>query len=319
LKTLRIVLALVCMTSFLANAAPAEMTGLPNPIHEATRQEAEEAAGEFFFLPPLPESVKDADYSYIDAPGDDPEARVIAQAMFNYQGTRCVLRGAFTDDLQDFSGMYYDWAFEREMRIGVFDGCVLYVDGGPGLAQWYDVLQSSTYSVSMDEGATLEKIMTLANEMAEWQQEEPPEIPGEGLEGIVLPNLGWAEISDGQAVAEALGFPLEAPQGAENPRYYLYPRTGPQYKAAVRYELEGKQQICWARKGETAYEASGLAHPWDKWEVAALGPFEAILSYTPGGEGLITWFDRDMGINRTVAVVTDASCESLLAAASPFI
>ena len=320
MKTLRILLVLALMTSMLASAALAEMTGLPNPIHEATREEAEAAAGEWFYLTPLPEGVEDADYSYIDASEDGPEGMVIAQAMFDYQGTRCVLRGALTDELQDFSGMYHDWAFDREMRIGgVFHGRVMYIDGGPGVAQWYDVLQSSTYSVSVDEGATLEMMMTLANDMAEWQQEEPPEMPGEGLEGIVLPNLGWAEKSDGQAVAKALGFPLEAPQGAENLRYYLYTLNGGQYNAAVRYELEGRQQICWAHKGETAFEASGVTYPWARWEVAALGPFEAILSYTPGGEGLITWFDQALGINRTVAVITDASTESLLAAANLFI
>jgi len=320
MKTLHIMLVLVFMASMPASAALAEMTGLPNPIHEATRQEAEAAAGEWFYLPPLPEGVEDADYSYIDAPEGDPEGMVIAQAMFDYQGTRCVLRGAFTDEIQDFSGMYHVWAFDRGMRIGgVFHGRVMYVDGGPGVAQWYDSLQSATYCVCMDEGATLEKMMTLANEMAEWQQEEPPEVPGGGLEGIVLPNLGWAEKSDGQAVAKALGFPLEAPQGAENPRYYLYTRSGPQYKAAVRYEMEGRQQVCWACRGEKPFEASGVTYPWDKWEVAALGPFEAILSYMPGGEGLITWFDKDSGINRTVGVMTGASSESLLAAASLFI
>ncbi|NLO16179.1 MAG: hypothetical protein GX123_09105 [Clostridiales bacterium] len=320
MKIPRILLILALLALLPASTTLAEMTGLPNPIHEATRQEAEEAAGEWFYLPPLPEGVDDADYSYIDAPAGDPDGMVIAQAMFYYHGTRCVLRGAFTDEIQDFSGMYHDWAFDREMRIGgVFHGRVMYVDGGPGVAQWYDTLQSSTYSVSMDEGATLEKMMVLANSMAEWQQEEPPEIPGEGLEGIVLPELAWAEKSDSQAVAEALGFPLEAPQGAENPRYYLFTRSGPLYLAAVRYELEGKQQVYWARRGEKPFEASEVTYPWDKWEVAALGPFEAILSYTPGGEGLITWFDRDTGINRTVAVVTDASWEVLCAAAMLFI
>jgi len=320
MKTLRILLVMTLLTSMLSSVTLAEMTGLPNPIHEATLQEAEEAAGEWFHLPPLPEGVEDADYSYIDAPVDDPDGMVIAQAMFDYQGTRCVLRGAYTDELQDFSGMYHDWTFDREMRIGgVFHGRAMAIDGGPGVAQWYDTLQGSTYSVSVDEGATLEKMMVLANDMAEWQQEEPPEMPGEGLEGLVLPNLGWAEKSDGQAVAEALGFPLEAPQGAENLRYYLYTRSGPLYLAAVRYELEGKQQVCWARRGEKPFEPSEATYPWTKWEVAALGAFGAILSYMPGGEGLITWFDQDTGINRTVAVMTDASSETLIAAATPFI
>lgn len=319
MKSLRILLVLALSASMLTSAALAEMMGLPNPVHKATREEAEAAAGEWFYLPLLPEGVNDAEYSYIDSPKDAPEGMVIAQAMFDYQGARCLLRGAFTDELVDFSGMYHDWAFDREMRIGVFRGRVMYVDGGPGVAQWYDVLQGSTYSVSMDEGASLEKMMVLANDMAEWQYEDPPEVPGEDLEGIVLPNLGWAERSDGQTVAEALGFPLEAPQGADDPRYYLYARSGPSYLAAVRYEAEGMQQVCWVRRGEKPFEPSGVPHPWTIWETAALGPFEAILSYIPGGEGLITWFDQGAGINRTVAVITDASSETLIKAVVPFI
>ena len=319
MKNMRILLILSLMISMLLSDALAEMAGLPNPIHEATLKEAEEAVGEWFHLAPLPSDVDDADYSYIDASAGDPEGMVIAQAVFDYNGARCVLRGTYTDDLQDFSGMYYDWAFDREMRIGVFHGRVMYVDGGPGVAQWYDTLQSSTYSVSMDEGATLEKMMVLANDMAEWQEEEPPEIPGEGLEGLVLPELAWAEKSAAQAVADALGFPLETPQSAENPRYSLYARTAPLPLAAVRYELEGKQQVYWARRGEKPFEPSGITHPWAKWEISALGPFEAILSYTPGEEGLITWFDQDAGVNRTVALVKDASSEALFAAAAPFI
>ena len=319
MKTLRILLVLSLAAALLAPAALAEQAGLPNPIHEATRQEAEQAVGEFFYLPPLPDGVRDASYSYIDAPAGDPQGAVIAQAMFNFLGTRCVLRGVPSSELQDISGMYHDWTFDRGMRIGVFHGRVMYVEGGPGVAQWYDILQSASYSASMDEGATLEGLMTLANAMAEWQQEDPPEVPGEGLEGEVLSGLAWAEKSDSEAVAAALGFPLEAPQGAENPRYYLFTYSDSRYLAAVRYELDGRQQVYWASRGEEAFEASGVAYPWLRWEVAALGPFEAILSFTPGGEGLITWFDQDAGINRTVAVVTDASPETLLAAAAPMI
>ena len=156
MRTLRILLILALIASMLTPAALAGMTGLPNPIHETTREEAEKAAGEDFFLPPLPEGVEKADYSYIDAPPDDPEGRVIAQAMFDCGGVRCLLRGALTDELEDFSGKYYDWTFDRGMRIGVFHGRVMFVGGGPGLAQWYDILQNATYSVSIDEGATLE-------------------------------------------------------------------------------------------------------------------------------------------------------------------
>ena len=45
MKIQRILLCLVLSISMLTSAALAEMTGLPNPVHEATRQKAEEAAG----------------------------------------------------------------------------------------------------------------------------------------------------------------------------------------------------------------------------------------------------------------------------------
>lgn len=314
-------ISLLFVLTLLASLIPASLAevGLPNPIHETTREGAEKAAGEDFFLPSLPGDVDTADYSYIDAPKDDPDGVIIAQAMFEYHGVRCVLRGAQTEELQDLSGMYYDWAFDRGMHIGVFEGRVMFVEGGPGVVQWYDVLQSSTYSFSMDEGATLEKLMVLANDMAEWQQEEPPEVPGEGLEGIILPILAWAEKTHAEAVTKALDFTPQVPEGAENPQYYLFVTNSTDYLAAVRYELEGKQQVYWTRKGVEAMNVSGVHHPWSRWEIALIGPFEAIFSYNPGGEGLITWFDEEAGINQAVAVVTDASSETLLAAAAPFI
>jgi hypothetical protein len=41
-----------------------------------------------------------------------------------------VLRGAFTDELQDFCGMQHDRVFYREIHIGVFHDRVMYVGGG---------------------------------------------------------------------------------------------------------------------------------------------------------------------------------------------
>jgi|LFRM01.2.fsa_nt_gb hypothetical protein len=61
------------MTLLPAPTTPAEMTDLPNPIRGAARQEAEEAAGKWLYLPPLPEGVNDADYICIDALAGDPE------------------------------------------------------------------------------------------------------------------------------------------------------------------------------------------------------------------------------------------------------
>jgi hypothetical protein len=57
-------------------------------------------------------------------------ALVIAQAMFDCHRTRCVLRGAFTNELQDFCGMQHDRVFYREIHIGVFHDRVMYVGGG---------------------------------------------------------------------------------------------------------------------------------------------------------------------------------------------
>lgn len=306
--TLLLILALVGVWLLpAAQPALAEQVGLPNPVHEvSTRQEAEEAGGEFFFLPPLPEGAQDIAYSWIDG------TPVIVQASFLWENNRFLVRGAATDSLEDITGMYYDWTFDHPLRIGVFPGRVQFNEDGQGVILWYDVLQNSTYSASMSEGATLQTLMSLGNAMAEWQQEEAPEIAGDETDSQLLAGLGWAEKSDREAVAKALGFELDASGGAGNVRYYLYPLNGADYRAAVRFELDGVEGCLWAGRSDGLTDVSDIAVPVPMWEASDLGPSEAILAYNPGGEGRIIWFNGETGISYTMALVKGASPEKLV-------
>lgn len=289
-------------------------TGLPNPVHESTRAEAEQAAGRF--LPSLPEGAEEILYSYIDAPAADPERAVVAQGVFSWEGTRCVLRVSSATELKDLSGMYYDWSFDRGMRIGVYEGRVMFIEGGPGVALWVDLREDAALSLSMEEGTTLNKLMALCNALAEWEWEEAPPLPdGIQSDSPVFVQLGFAVQSNSAEAAALLAFELKVPEGATEPKYFVSSQAAPIPYAAVYYVLEGKEYACWVSRGSEVHEPSGITVRWLAWEPAVLVGNQAVMSYNPGRDGLITWFDEAAGINRTVAVAEEASPETLLAIA----
>ncbi len=298
-----------------AEQAPAVQAGVPNPIHESTREEAEKAAGQF--LPAMPEGAENLTYSYIDAPADDPEGTVIAQAHFELSGVRYVVRVTSATEIKDISGVYEDWAVIRQVPIGINDGLVMYTQGGPGVALWYDLRMAALYCLSMDDGVTLTKLMALSGDMSEWEQEEPPVLPGgEATNSWLVASLGFAEEADSQKIADALGFELKAPAGAEQVKFYLYPGTLP--RGAVRYLLEGTAYIHWALPALEPNPSATYIR-WQQWDIKPMGQAEALLSFNPGGEGLISWFDEAGRVSHAVAVLDGASVESLLAAAKPVI
>ena len=307
LFTILLVMAMILM---LARGIASTGLGLSNPVHASTREEAEQASGQW--LPSLPDDTSDVVYSYIDASADDPNSTVIAQASFIWKGTRCILRVASATELKDIAGMHYTWAFERNMRIGIYDGLVKLTEGGPAVALWYDLRNGAAHSLSMDADASLEKLMTLCNLMAEWEQEDPPPLPGgEEPDSQILSALGFAEPSDATETAKLLGSDLKLPEGAVHPSYYAYPRSSPHPLIAVRYTMNGIECVLFAKRGTDAREPSGIAAAWTKWEAVNKNELQFVMSYNAGEEGLITWFDQEQGINYTLGITQQASLDML--------
>lgn len=311
-------LLMIAMIPALVQGTASMGFGLPNPLHIVSREEAEQVAGQV--LPALPEDASDIVYSYIDASADEPDSTVIAQASFVWKGTRCVLRVASATEIKDIAGMYYTWAFERNMRIGIYDGLVRFMESGPAVALWYDLRSGAAHSLSMDADASLEKLMTMCNTMAEWEQEDPPPLPGgEEPDSQILSALGFAEPSDATETAKLLGSDLKLPEGAVHPSYYAYPRSSPHPLIAVRYTMNGIECVLFAKRGTDAREPSGIAAAWTKWEAVNKNELQFVISYNAGEEGLITWFDLKQGINFTLGLVDQCSAGSLLMRAEQMI
>lgn len=304
-------LLMMALIPVLAQGTASMGLGLPNPLHEATREQAEQAAGQL--LPALPEDASDIVYSYIDASADDPDSTVIAQAFFVWNGAGCNVRVASATEIKDISGMYYAWTFERSMRIGIYDGLVRLTEDGPAVALWYDLRSGAAHSLSMDADASLEQLMTLCNTMAEWEQEEPPPLPGgEEPDSQILSALGFAEPSDATETAKLLGIGLKLPEGAVRPSYYAYPRSSPHPLIAARYMLDGKECVLFAKRGTEAREPSGIAAAWTKWEITNRNDLQFVMSYNAGEEGLVTWLDPNKGINFCLGLTDQSSAGSLL-------
>lgn len=311
-------LLVMAMIPALAQGTAATGLSLPNPLHASTREEAEQASGQL--LPFLPDDASDIVYSYIDASSDDPDSTVIAQASFVWEGTRCILRVATATEIKDITGMYYTWTFERNMRIGICYGVVRLMEDGPAVALWYDLRSGAAQSLSMDADTSLEKLMTLCNTMAEWEQEDPPPLPGgEEPDSRILSALGFADPSDAAETAKLLGIGLKLPEGAVRPSYYAFPRSSPHPLVAARYMLGEKEYVLFAKCGTEPQEPSGIAAAWTKWKVTDKNNLQFVMSYDPLEEGLITWFDSNQGINFSLGLIDQSSVEGLLMMAEQLI
>lgn len=302
-----ITVALVVTLSLpLALAEQAPAIGLPNPVVEATAEEAAKESGTFGAT--LPEGATDARYSYIKGK-DGP---VIFQVQFTWEGSECAIRVFKGTQMEDLSGMFFPWETDKKMMIGAYPGRVMYTEGEAGVVMWYDARNEQVFNASMAIGATLDKLMKLAYANAEWEQElmsEPDIIP---FGTLVAPY----EASDEQALGEALGITFAAPQGATEVKYFKLGEDSP--AGLVSYQLDGKNYLLFAAKDTEPYDPSGQMVPWEHFAAAELAEYQAEMMYNESGMGLITWFNKDEGINRSL-VLESATPETLLAAAKELV
>ncbi len=150
---------LVLMTTLplpIALAQQGTAIGLPSPIFEATAEEAAKASGTFGAK--LPEGAMDISYSYIKGK-DRP---VIFQVIFTWEEAKCSIRVFKGTQIEDLSGMFYPWAYDEEITIGVYPSHVMYNEGEVGVVIWYDEHNELVYNASIEGDVTLEKLMDLA-------------------------------------------------------------------------------------------------------------------------------------------------------------
>ena len=117
-----------------------------------------------------PEAAKDITYNAFLMDG-----LTVAETTFELDGVRFSYRMAATaellEDFTDISGMA--GPFER-ISAGEVAWCrakINYTPDGPGRIIWFDVVPGILYSMSMDEGASDETLLALANELFEPAQD----------------------------------------------------------------------------------------------------------------------------------------------------
>ena len=307
-------LALALALALSAAAALAEAaTGLANPVHESTAEEAAKATGTYGAA--LPEGAQDAAYSYIDM----AEGAKIFQVRFNWGGVPCVYRARSAQALEDISGMFYPWQIDKMEKIGTYDGRVKYDQGGAGVVMWLDVRNSIVYSAAMEKDAGMAKLMALSYANAEWEQEMPAD--GEVAPFDFFPGYEPEPAADN--FNAIMGFEAKLPEGAQDVKYYVMGRRDGQGNevpfGAVAYKLDGKAFLFYAQFGPEAFDPSNQYSPWTQFATVPLKQFQADLKYHEGGLGVINWFDSEKGINYAVAMEEGASETALPAAAEPFL
>lgn len=86
----------------------------------------------------------------------------LGEVVFSLNGKSYTYRVMNTDTSEDISGLYYDFTSHSEVDIAGVSCVIDYNDGGPGYCRWFDDIAKTTYSVSVDSGASEEVLTEIA-------------------------------------------------------------------------------------------------------------------------------------------------------------
>ncbi|MBO5999494.1 MAG: histidine phosphatase family protein [Lachnospiraceae bacterium] len=126
-----------------AEEAEAPAIGMPNPWTDTTAEEALEALG---FELGIPEGAENVAYRVLS------EEKLL-EADFSLDGLDYVARmkpSDVTDEIEDISGLYYEWEHEEECEIGYAKGLIRQVKDGDQTIEnciWLDVVPGLVYSL----------------------------------------------------------------------------------------------------------------------------------------------------------------------------
>ena len=153
---------LILVASFMFGCAkkaePIPATQLVNPVHESTVAEILEKLGIQFHVP---KDAQNVSYFTIDA-GDK---KAMAQAKFTRNNVEYTHRIQPKAAFEDISGAYFNWATVKKVEVSYCSGELHYNNGKEGICLWYDTVPGLMYSVYMEQGASEETLMSLANEL----------------------------------------------------------------------------------------------------------------------------------------------------------
>ena len=122
---------------------------LENPVQPSTREEIETLDGVSITLP---KDTADAQWSRIMADG------IIDQVAFTFQECAYCYRVKETGELEDISGMNYEWGEPEGGEVSPDAPRLFTNEDGQGVILWYQ--DGHTHCVSLSEHATTDKLLT---------------------------------------------------------------------------------------------------------------------------------------------------------------
>lgn len=154
-RILAVLIGAILVMALAACAAelPETSAKIANPwVIAESAEEVEKQTG--IAMAALPEEVESVSYSVGDGK--------IAQAVFMWQGDEYTFRMA-RGAQEGLAGMYVDFESTEEAAEGELSYTISYTDGQEGMSSWYDETGDMSYTVTMDAGATKEKLTKVSN------------------------------------------------------------------------------------------------------------------------------------------------------------
>ena len=130
-----------------------------NPIKQVTAEELE--AEMQISLVGVPENALDVAYTTIETGNGK-----IVQLKFTLDGASVFVRSQRTDatEVQDISGLYYEWAETIEAQVGDCAATV-FIKENVGYIAWTNLETGIVYNLGMTEDADAEFLIKLANDL----------------------------------------------------------------------------------------------------------------------------------------------------------
>lgn len=86
----------------------------------------------------------------------------VGSVSFSLDNQVYLYRAKAAEESEDISGLYFDFTSLEESTLGDYDCVIEYNDDGPGYCRWFDEAAGITYSVSVDTGASKDKLSNIA-------------------------------------------------------------------------------------------------------------------------------------------------------------
>lgn len=229
---------------------------------------------------PVPEDAQEVRYSLITL--EDQAGTLMAEVDFGFGGHSYSCRTLKTEQPEDISGIYEEWAQSLDWTAGTLEMQMRQSENSAWVG-WYAPDAGVQWCISGDDDA--------------------------------LSLLHTA-----QSIVEILGYDIAvAPENAENVLYNAFELDGLTVGETV-FTLDGvsysyRMAATWAVEEDFA-DISGLEEEFQNQTASEIMWCPARLSFDEGGAGKVVWFDVAPGLLYSLSMDQDASEETLLTLAN---